>query len=206
MIAVETTVLVLLAAGKSERFGSGNKLEQSVLGRALGLHVALTLEDMPFLARIAIVADGAVDYAAHGFRVLHNAASDRDMASSVRMGVECARARGAAAVLIALADMPRITAAHIYRLFDAAADLDDAAVVASSDGVAPCPPVLLGRERFADVLAIRGDRGARDLIGAGRHVIVDAAELIDVDTREDLERVRAAVHPPELSAWPTGVR
>ena len=102
MIAVEDTVLILLAAGRSDRFGEGNKLEQQFLARPLGLHVAVALEDMPFRERIVVVDGCTIDYAAHRFTVLHNNATDRDMASSVRMGVDCARARDAKAVMIAL--------------------------------------------------------------------------------------------------------
>jgi len=47
------------------------------------------------------------------------------------------------------------------------------------------------------VLAIRGDQGARDLIQAGRHVVTNSAELIDVDTREDLAELQRLVHAPE---------
>ena len=196
MIAVEDTVLVLLAAGRSERFGDvGSKLDEPFLARPLGLHVAVALEDMPFKQRVAVVDGCKLDYTRHGFKVLHNEDPERDMASSVRMGVECARALDAKAVLIALADMPRVTASHIYRLMDAA-DSEDA-VVASSDGVSPRPPALFGRARFDDVLAIRGDQGARDLIQAGRHVVTNAAELIDVDTREDLAELQRLVHAPE---------
>lgn len=196
MIAVERSVLILLAAGRSERFGDvGSKLDQPFLARPLGMHVAVALEDMPFQERIAIVDGCKLDYGAHGYRVVHNDDPERDMASSVRMGVDCAKALDAQAVVIALADMPRVTAAHIYRLFDAADSPD--AVVASSDGVAPRPPALFGRNRFDDVLAIRGDQGARDLIQAGRHVVTNAAELIDVDTRADLAALRDLVHAPE---------
>ena len=41
MIAAEDCVLVLLAAGRSQRMGDlGSKLDEPFLGRALGLHVA----------------------------------------------------------------------------------------------------------------------------------------------------------------------
>lgn len=203
MIAVEDTVLVLLAAGRSERFGTtASKLDQPFLSRPLGLHVAVALEDMPFRERIVVVDGCTIDYAQHGFTVLHNDDPDRDMASSVRIGVECARHRDAAAVLMVLADMPRVTAAHIHRLFDAAEGLDGTAVIASSDGSKPRPPALFGRDRFDDILAITGDQGARDLIQSGRHVVTNAAELIDVDSAEDLERLRALVHAPEALSRP----
>ena len=193
-LAVERTVLVLLAAGRSERFGDiGSKLDEPFLGRPLGLHVAVTLESMAFRERIAVVNRAGLDYGAHGFRVLRNEAAGGGLASSVKLGVDRARALGVDAVLIALADMPRVTAAHILRLFDASHGPDT--VVASSDGRDPKPPALFGAGRFDFLLSLDGDAGARDLVRAGKHVVTSPAELIDVDTPEDLERLRALVRP-----------
>lgn len=201
MIAVEDTVLVLLAAGKSERFGDiGSKLDHEFLAHPLGLHVAVTLAAMPFKERVAVVDGCTIDYAAYGFRLVHNDDPGRDMASSVRLGVACARAQGAQAVVIALADMPRVTAAHIYRLLDAADG--PAAVVSSSDGTSPRPPALFGRDLFDMLESLTGDRGARDLIRQGKHVVTAPAELIDVDTPEDLEELRRLVHAPETRTRP----
>ncbi len=196
MIDIEKTVLVLLAAGKSNRFGDiGNKLDQMFLARPLGLHVAVALESMPFKKRVAIVDGCALDYSDHGFELRHNEDPDRDMASSVRMGVDCAQDCDADAVLIALADMPRVTASHIYRMFDAADAAD--AVVASSDGIDPKPPALFGKGRFEEILAIEGDKGARAMIRAGRHVVTSPSELIDVDTPEELDELRALLNDPD---------
>ena len=196
MIRVENTALVLLAAGKSERFGDiGSKLDQPFLSKPLGAHVAVALEDMPFLCRIAIVDGCTIDYAGYGFEVRRNDDPSRDMASSVRLGVARAKELAAEAVLIALADMPRVTATHIYHLIDAA-DAPDA-VVASSDGESPKPPAVFGRERFDLLLDVSGDQGARDLIRAGRHVVTNANELIDVDTPEELQQLRDLLHAPE---------
>ncbi len=196
MITVEKTVLVLLAAGRSARFGDvGSKLEEPFLGRPMGLHVAVALEDMPFAERIAVVGTCRLDYAAHGFRVVHNENAAEGIASSVRLGVASAKERGAEAVLIALADMPRVTVAHVHRLFDASRGADT--VVASSDGVEPKPPALFGRDQFDFLLSLTGDGGGRELVRSGRHVVTAPAELIDVDTPEQLERLRALVHAPE---------
>ncbi|WP_294298632.1 nucleotidyltransferase family protein [uncultured Sphingomonas sp.] len=195
MIAAEDTVLILLAAGRSSRFEGGNKLEAEFLKKPVGLHVVTALEDIPFKARF-VVRDGcSLDF--KGYRVIHNDQPDDGMARSVRMGVECAKAEGAKAVLIALADMPRVTAAHIYRLLDAA-DSNDA-VVASSDGTQPRPPAVFGAGRFDFLMTLEGDAGARDLVKAGKHVVTSPAELIDIDTPEDLEALRALVHAPELT-------
>lgn len=195
MIRVEDVILVLLAAGKSERFGDvGSKLDEEFLGKPLGLHVAVALEDMPFKRRIAIVRTCRLDYSHYDFQVLHNDDSSGDMASSVKIGVRAAKEQGAEAVLLALADMPRLTAAHIYRMLEVATDTS--CVIASSDGKKPSPPALFGRERFDFLLQLEGDQGARDLVAAGRHVITSPAELIDVDTPEELERLRELIRSP----------
>jgi len=196
MIAVEDCVLVLLAAGRSQRMGDvGSKLDEPFLGRPLGLHVAVALEDMPFRERIAVVGQAQCDYAAHGFTLVRNDDPALGMGRSVALGVERARARDARAVVVALADMPRVTATHIYQLLDAAEGED--AVVASSDGRSPKPPAVFGRARFDTLLALEGDQGARDMVRGGKHVVTTPAELIDVDTPEELERLRALVRAPE---------
>ncbi|MDP1028518.1 nucleotidyltransferase family protein [Sphingomonas sp. KR1UV-12] len=192
MIAARDCVLILLAAGRSARFGPQNKLGADLLGLPVGLHVVTALEDIPFRARLAISGGGALDFSTRGYTVIQNDQQDLGMSESVKLGVARAREMEAAAVLIVLADMPRVTAAHIGRLLDAADSSD--AVVASSDGREPKPPVLFGRDRFDALLSLTGDRGARDLIRAGHHVVTSPAELIDIDTPEDLERLRRAVH------------
>ena len=196
MIAAERTTLILLAAGRSQRYGDvGSKLDEDFLGSPLGLHVAVTLEMVPFLQRVAITGSSSIDYAAHGFRVIRNEEADAGIATSITLGVRAAREQDADAVLLALADMPRVTATHIHRLFDASRGPDT--VVASSDGVDTSPPALFGRDQFDFLLTLKGDEGARDLVRSGRHVVTAPAELIDVDTAEELAELRALVRAPE---------
>jgi molybdenum cofactor cytidylyltransferase len=140
------------------------------------------------MMRIAIVSDTGLDFAALGYDVIDNPDPSLGQARSVCFGVAAAKAAGAQAVLVALADMPRVTAAHIYRLFDAADG--PATIVASSDGSTPMPPALFGRDLFDELLDLQGDDGARALIKRGHHVVASPAELVDVDTREDLAELR----------------
>lgn len=191
MIAPEDCVLVLLAAGRSERFGATDKLQEDFLGQPLAFHVVTALEDMPFKARIAVCSNTDLDFGARGYIVVQNGAPEDGMSGSVVLGVAAARALGCEAVVIALADMPRVTAAHVMRLLDAFEGPDS--VVASSNGVHPTPPALFGAGQFDTLLRLEGDVGARDLIRAGRRVIAPEAELLDIDRPEDLERLRALV-------------
>jgi molybdenum cofactor cytidylyltransferase len=189
MIFAEKTALILLAAGRSQRFGDVDKLEQLFLRKPLAFHVVTALEDIPFLTRFAVTNGTNLDFARRGYRIIHNDAPEIGMSQSVKLGVASARDEGAEAVLIALADMPRVTANHIYRLLDAADSHD--AVVASSDGVNPRPPALFGAGQFEALLTLEGDEGARAMVRSGRHVIAPEGELLDIDTPEDLEQLRA---------------
>jgi molybdenum cofactor cytidylyltransferase len=189
-IGPRDTVLILLAAGRSTRFADhGSKLTEELLGRPLGLHAAATLAALPFRDRLAIVDGLRLDYTSYGFTHVHNDAPAEGMSHSIRLGVE--RAGDARAALVVLADMPRLTATHVGRLFDAATGTDS--VVASSDGVAPMPPVLFGADHFGQLRQLSGDNGARSLVAGGRHVVASPAELIDVDTRAQLDGLRATL-------------
>ena len=187
MIKVEACALVLLAAGRSLRFGGADKLQEMFLGKPLAFHVVTALEDVPFKARFAVCSNTDLDFAGRGYAVLHNDDPGDGMAGSVKLGVAAARRLGCGGVVIALADMPRVTATHIHRLFEAADGPD--AVVASSDGVRPSPPALFGAGQFDALLMLEGDEGARAMVRAGRHVIAPEAELLDIDRPEDLERL-----------------
>lgn len=189
MIAAEKTLLLLLAAGRSLRFGDRDKLEQPFLGRPLAMHVVTALEGVPFLGRVAIVSGTRLDFTACGYAVIDNPTPEAGMSSSLKLGIAAARNHSAAAVLVALADMPRVTAAHIFRLLDTADSAN--AVVASSDGHSPCPPALFAAGRFEALMTAEGDEGGRALIRGGHHVVTSPGELSDIDTPEDLERLCA---------------
>jgi molybdenum cofactor cytidylyltransferase len=191
MIPAERVALILLAAGRSERFGDRDKLAEPFLGHPLAQHVVTALEGVPFAARIAVCAGTGIDLARRGYEVVVNDAPAEGQSRSVRLGMAAAIAHDIDAVLIALADMPRVTAAQIWRLLDAARGEDDA--LASSDGVQPRPPALFGRTHFPVLERLVGDQGARELILKGRHIVTSAAELVDIDTPEDLERLRESV-------------
>lgn len=191
MIAPERTLLVLLAAGRSDRFGAADKLAADWRGKPLALHAVAALAGLPFMDRVAVTSSTTVDFAAHGYRTLINPAPERGLSESLALGVTAARNAGAAALLVALADMPCITAAHVTRLFEAADG--PSAVVASSNGVRASPPALFAAGWFAALSEAAGDAGGRALIRDGVHIVASQGELIDIDTPEDLERLRAPI-------------
>lgn len=186
---------VVLAAGASRRMGGVDKLLADLNGAPL---VRRTVEGvLSSLARpvAAVVADADVVAALDGLpvQIVFNPDAASGMASSLKAGL-AALPPDIAGVAACLGDMP-LAAAAIDRLiaaFDPAGGRD---IVAPTRGGRRGNPVLWGRAHFAAIQQLTGDVGARALLAdrADRLVLVETAAdgvLIDVDTAEDLEKVR----------------
>ena len=112
------------------------------------------------------------------------------MGSSIRAGIKelLAIAPGARGAVVALADQPGFSPAHVAQLIEAQAR-SLRSIVASLCNGELMPPAFFGPEHFAALLALRGDRGARSLFQAhpGEVESVDARDLQDLDTKSDYD-------------------
>ena len=171
---------ILLAAGRSTRFGPQDKLSAPLNGRPLLLHAADAMRnaclDMRFVVRGADAAE------VEGFEVIHVPA-DAAMSQSLAAGIAAARQSGATAALVTLADMPFVEADHLAALI-AACD-GPSALIASLDE-RPLPPALFGSDWFEKLEHGAGDAGARALIAGGKLIRAAAGSLRDIDTPDDL--------------------
>jgi molybdenum cofactor cytidylyltransferase len=107
------------------------------------------------------------------------------IASSIRAGVRLA---GNSRLLIMLCDQPLITIEHLRELIAI-----DAPIVATGyAGIAGVPAVFA--PKFAsELLALRGDRGARVVIEAHRdvtRVVQFESAAVDIDTTNDLQKLK----------------
>lgn len=184
-------VILLLAAGRGARFGSDKLLAEWTDGTALALASArpLLAAGGPVLAVVRKSGQGVAALLAGtpGIRVSACPAAAAGIGHSIACGVAASPRAGG--WLIALADMPRVRPATVAALL--------AALAAGADLVAPDyqgqrghPVGFSARWRDA-LLALRGDRGARDLLQAGRLTrlaLDDPGVLFDIDRPSDLGR------------------
>ena len=177
---------VLLAAGRSTRFGAADKLTASLHGRPLALHAAATLATLPLAACFVVTGNSDLDWPGE---VIVNDDPASGMARSIVLGVGAARRAGIDAVLITLADMPFVPRAHHERLIAAYAGPDT--LVASIDGTRAMPPALFGAASFDKLEALTGDQGARALLAGANTIPLDPSLLLDIDTPEQLARAAA---------------
>lgn len=189
MIAPERTACILLAAGRSERFGPHDKLLAPLHGEPVGCHAGRTFSRVPFSAHIAVVADpaGPLAMALHdlGFSIATGEASRKGMGHSIALGMYALSLRDYQAVMIALADMPFVTEAHVKDLL--ARWTGEESILASGHPAGHAlPPALFGQAHFPRLAAASGDQGARDLLQGALRVEANADELADIDRPGDL--------------------
>jgi molybdenum cofactor cytidylyltransferase len=182
--------LLLMAGGQSRRFGDADKLLAPIDGQALALHVAGRLAPMNWGQRIAIAGDAlAPGLCALGFAVVTPAAGN-GLGDNIALGAE--RLDSVSAVLIVLADMPFVTAAHVAQMLDAAES--QRSVVCTRFGTVTSPPTVIGRDYFPHLRGLSGDDGAKAVVqAAGAEVVAISADEklgADIDTIADLERWR----------------
>src|SRR5262249_12886986 len=113
-------------------------------------------------------------------------------ASSFRAGI-CAVPETASAAIVILADMPRVTATMLAALVERHRETGAPLVVSDYGGVA-APPTLYDRSLFSEIA--ESDGCGRDHVQRHRArataVAWPADRLADLDSPEDLERLRAA--------------
>ena len=186
--------LVLLAAGASTRMGRPKQL-LSVSGRPLVRLATEAALAAPVSPVVVVLGAGAAEIAPalDGLpaQMVTNDAWAEGMGTSIRAGVRAARQIDPAlpAMIIALADQPGVPAAHLARLI-ATRNETGRTIVATDNGGVAQPPALFTAAWFSRLLALRGDTGARALLGEQRaHLaLVPLADAADLDTPDDYER------------------
>jgi molybdenum cofactor cytidylyltransferase len=195
MIPLDKVTALLLASGLSRRFGTANKLIEPLDGKPLVAHAAGLARSLPLGARLAVVPpqDRAVRtlIEAFGFETVANPQPEDGRESSLRLGLSHALEAGAQAILVLLADMPHVDAAHIRGLAEAAS-LDRAAVSAKGDQAMPPLIIPAGIARIALATAELPIRAA---LSDAVRLAAPEGMLRDYDTQADFESARLRAIP-----------
>jgi molybdenum cofactor cytidylyltransferase len=187
---------VVLAAGRGTRMIGASKLLAEIDGKPI-IRRSVEAAIASSAGRVIVVTGHdakAVGDALHGLDILavHNPDYAQGLSTSLRRGIAGVPAAMDAA-LVMLGDMPFVTPQLIDALSAAQERSPEALIVVPNCNGQRGKPVLWHRSLFAELQAVEGDRGARDLFA--RHArrlaelpTADDAVLIDIDTAEDLAR------------------
>lgn len=181
--------VILLAAGGSSRLGRAKQLLPFGEGTLIG-NAAMVSLDCGASEVIVVLGSKAEEIekalASMAVKVVVNTDWAEGMASSIRTGLKAVSESSKAAV-VALCDQPRVTSAHLRALAESVLNGEAPVAASSYDGVlgAPC---AFSRSMFGQLMELKGDVGAREIIRNSKSVKsvpFDEARL-DVDTESDI--------------------
>ena len=183
---------LVLAAGAARRYGAAKQMAE-LDGRPLLEHALEAVAGAPVDRRVVVLGAGAQGVLAsarlHGAEPVVCPDWQEGQAASLRAGLR--ELEGVEAIVVVLGDQPRLSARAVARVL-AAREPGVAAVRATYRG-RPSHPVVLERELFPRLAALRGDVGARAVLAtvAVRDVACDGlGDPQDVDTPDQLEVLR----------------
>jgi len=190
-------VALVLAAGRSARFGSPKMLAAVGEGGETVIHRTVSRIMAAHLDQVLVVAGDEMDRIGRALAGLH-----------AHLAVNAQPAEGFASSLCAgLRSLPSATKAVVVLLgaeIDVEASVVDRVVAAWRAGMGriiqaryrgtPGHPVLFDAAFFPEMLLLEGDKGARDVIASHMndvaYVDVDEPAPRDIDTPDDLRAAR----------------
>ena len=188
---------VVLAAGRSTRMGAVNKLLVPLDGRAMVRAVVDALEGSS-VGPVVVVTGHESDRVGEALAGAHvhlvrNPEYRQGLSGSLRVGLAALPASTEGAV-ICLGDMPLVTSQHVDKLVAAFDPAEGREICVPVFEGKRGNPVLFARRFFDEMTTVRGDVGARHLIGEYEEYVCevaidDRAVLVDVDSPRALRDV-----------------
>ncbi|MET8692450.1 nucleotidyltransferase family protein [Streptomyces bauhiniae] len=189
---------LLLAAGGGRRLGGRAKALLRYDGVLLVERAARALWEAGCDRVHVVLGAGAEEVCAHaelsGCVLVENPGWGEGMGSSLRAGLRSLLGTDARGALVSLVDQPGIGREAYTRVLEAFTD--ETSLASAAYGGRRNHPVLLGAAHWTGVAeAAQGDQGARAYLRRHSAEIRlvecgDVAEPYDIDTREDLGRLR----------------
>ncbi|MEQ8610975.1 MAG: molybdopterin-binding/glycosyltransferase family 2 protein, partial [Parvibaculum sp.] len=202
---------LVLAAGrstrmKSEETGVPSKLLMPLGGKPMVVHVveaALASGAHPVTV-VTGNADNEVRAALSGHDVsfVHNPDYADGLSTSLRTGL-ATLPEDIDGALVCLGDMPDIRSAHLEKLISAFDPEEGRTICVPTVSGKRGNPVLWGREWFDAMSDVKGDTGAKHLIGENEDAVCevpmpDDAALTDIDTQAEFEARHKALQNSAL--------
>ena len=193
---------VILAAGQSSRMGKANKLLEPVDGQPMVRSVVNNVLEVGF--DHVLVVTGFENERVQGaltdlpVTLTHNPDFASGLSTSLAAGIKALQKIHPQldGVMVCLGDMPRITPDHLKSLMAAFACSEGASIVVPTASGKRGNPVLWSRDFFEEITSLKGDVGARSVIGHYPESVVEVdlktdAIFLDVDTPEALQNLRS---------------
>ncbi len=179
--------IVLLAAGKSKRYGS-NKLLAEVDGKQMFMHITDLAAGYPACGKVIVTRFPEIeDYAEKkGIHVVKNEHPEEGISYSLRLGLSAIlkNAPDIKGVLFAVCDQPYLEERSMEKMLELAYQNQDKIICAASEGENG-NPVYWGKIYFPELMETSGDVGGKQIMRKYESDVIRCQipknELKDVD-------------------------
>jgi molybdenum cofactor cytidylyltransferase len=192
-----SVVAIIVAAGESRRLGQPKQLAliagEPLLQRAIRCaREACVSSVFVVLGAHREVIENSIDFGSA--KIVMNNDWEEGLASSIRSGVKTVQCEAPTAegMLLMTCDQPRVTADHLRRLIMMSYAQAAPTAIASTYGGTRGIPAVFPRQAIGDLLALRGDKGARALLARPPWPMISiplAGGEVDIDLPEDLAQI-----------------
>ena len=189
-----TVPAIILAAGASRRLGHPKQLVRIEGETLLVRTIRVVCEAGADPVSVVLGAnreriESGIDLS--NVRLVANSAWEQGIATSIHAGIQAllSLSPDATAALLLVCDQPKLTAEHLRALIADYEQSAGAAIVASRYAGMAGIPAIFPASQFADLLALRGDTGARILLRNPKCEVIEiefAGGETDIDTPADL--------------------
>lgn len=191
--AYRAYAVVVLAAGKSSRFGS-NKLLHLIHGKPMYEHMLEVLDTCADMTKVIVsgypeIIEGA---RRRGVCVAENYEPELGISHSIMLGIKEARKRNPSlcGIVFAVCDQPDLSAASILKLTETAG-LNRGKIICASKQGKSHNPVLWDKAYLDELCTLSGDVGGRQLLSKYSEQVIKVEikeeELKDIDLKADLD-------------------
>ena len=190
---------ILLAAGKSERFGEKNKLSEIVNGKPIINNILDTLLEIFDTSELTIIVGHEQKIIKNlinneKIKILENINYKKGIGTSISLAVKNLET-DIKGVMIIPADMPYITSKDLMNLENKFWEYNCEKVIIPQYNSKTGNPVILPRIYFDTLKNLKNDFGAKSLI-AKKDIIslkTGFGTILDIDTRDELDKAKVVL-------------
>ncbi len=187
---------IILAAGQSKRMKKVNKLLININSKNMIQNIIDTATKSNARDNIIVLGhekEQIEKFVKKNITIVANNEYKNGLSTSLKKGISALPEDCDAAVII-LGDMPKISFNLINSLIKNFDPKNNINIVIPSHKGKRGNPILIGRKFFPDILKLKGDMGAKNIINNNINDIYDipqrtSSSLIDIDTKEDLKNI-----------------
>ena len=187
---------ILLAAGKSERFGKKNKLSEIVNGKPLINNILDTLLEIFDTSELTIIVGHEQKIIKNlinneEIKILKNSNYKKGIGTSISLAVKNLETH-IKGVMIIPADMPYITSKDLINLENKFWECNCEKVIIPQYNSKTGNPVILPKIYFNTLKKLKDDFGARTLIAEKDLITIKTGfgTILDIDTRDELDKAK----------------